>query len=101
MVHRRPGSLAADRRLGRQGEVLHQELGPRQRRLRPLRLQSHAVDPDFAGGSLVLSVYVNGADVGRIRDGSRIEQLEVTLGPGPHAAAFDEGGKGREEEEEE
>ena len=65
------GSLSADRRLGRQGEVLHQELGPRQQRLRPLRLQRHAVDPDFAGGSLVLSVHVNGADVGHRRDEGR------------------------------
>ena len=48
-----------------------QELGPRQRLLRLLRLQRHAVDPDFAGGSLVLSVYVNGADVGRRRDEGR------------------------------
>ena len=28
-------------------------------------------DPDFAGGSLVLSVYVNGADAGRRRDEGR------------------------------
>ena len=28
-------------------------------------------DPNFAGGSLVLSVYVNGADAGRRRDEGR------------------------------
>ena len=35
-----------------------------------------------------LSHYVDGADAGVMEGGSRFEQLEVPLGPGPHEIAF-------------
>ena len=54
-------------------------------------------DPDFAVLSVLagvelpideLSHYVDGADAGAMRGGSRFEQLEVPLGPGPHEITF-------------
>ena len=55
-------------------------------------------DPNFAVLSVLVGVellfidelshYVDGADAGAMRGGSRFEQLEVPLGPGLHEITF-------------